>query len=152
MLATLLTAALTVIGFIIGQVSEGAYKWDEDLGSTLQYTSGFLTGVYGLWNIYIFGLLFLYAPSHKTWGNEDTHSTGTKPLLHHLFSNFSFLIFVNSFGLEKKNINMAFPGKSVLDLPFSIIICSPALKKRGGVNVGVDYLKSSSSLWVNPSQ
>ncbi len=29
-----------------------------------------------MWNIYIFGLLFLYAPSHKTWGNEDTHSTG----------------------------------------------------------------------------
>lgn len=76
MLATLLTAALTVIGFIIGQVSEGAYKWDDDLGTTLQYTSGFLTGVYGMWNIYIFGLLFLYAPSHKTWGNEDTHSTG----------------------------------------------------------------------------
>lgn len=76
MLATLLTAALTVIGFIIGQVSEGAYKWDEDLGTSLQYTSGFLTGVYGMWNIYIFGLLFLYAPSHKTWGNEDTHSTG----------------------------------------------------------------------------
>jgi hypothetical protein len=35
-----------------------------------------LPGVYGMWNIYIFGLLFLYAPSHKTWGNEDTHSTG----------------------------------------------------------------------------
>jgi len=76
MLSTLVTAALTVIGFIIGQVSEGAYKWDEDLGSTLQYSSGFLTGVYGMWNLYIFALIFLYAPSHKTWGNEDTHSTG----------------------------------------------------------------------------
>ena len=40
MLATVLTAALTVIGFIIGQVAEGAYKWDEDLGESLQYTSG----------------------------------------------------------------------------------------------------------------
>lgn len=76
MLATVFTAALTVIGFIIGQVAEGAYKWDEDLGSTLEYTSGFMTGVYGMWNIYIFGLLFLYAPSHKSWGNEDTASTG----------------------------------------------------------------------------
>ena len=28
----------------VGQVSEGAYKWDEDLGTSLQYTSGFLTG------------------------------------------------------------------------------------------------------------
>jgi len=76
MLATLVAAALTVIGFIIGQVSEGAYKWDEDIGSTLQYSSGFLTGVYGMWNLYIFALLFLYAPSHKSWGNEDTLSTG----------------------------------------------------------------------------
>ena len=93
MLATVLTAALTVIGFIIGQVAgkspirthwpdvsiihiaEGAYKWDEDLGETLQYTSGFMTGVYGMWNIYIFGLLFLYAPSHKQWGNEDQETS-----------------------------------------------------------------------------
>lgn len=76
MLATVFTAALTVIGFIIGQVAEGAYKWDEDLGDTLEYTSGFMTGVYGMWNIYIFGLLFLYAPSHKQWGNDDNLSTG----------------------------------------------------------------------------
>ena len=76
MLATVLTAALTVIGFIMGQVAEGAYKWDEDLGDSLQYTSGFMTGVYGLWNIYIFGLMFLYAPSHKHWGDDDNLSTG----------------------------------------------------------------------------
>jgi len=76
MLSTLVAAALTVIGFIVGQVSEGAYKWDEDLSSSLEYTSGFLTGVYGMWNLYIFGLIFLYAPSHKKWGNEDTVSTG----------------------------------------------------------------------------
>ena len=41
----------------------------------LQYT-GFLTGVYGLWNIYIFGLIFLYAPSHKHWGDEDNLNIG----------------------------------------------------------------------------
>ena len=35
-----------------------------------------MTGVYGLWNIYIFGLIFLYAPSHKPWGDEDNLSTG----------------------------------------------------------------------------
>ena len=77
MLATVFTAALTVIGFIIGQVEEGGTKWDEDIreSGALEYTSGFMTGVYGLWNIYIFGLLFLYAPSHKTWANEDTTST-----------------------------------------------------------------------------
>jgi hypothetical protein len=49
-LATLLTSALTCVGFIVGRVSEGQYKWDEHI--TLEYTSGFLTGVYGKWNIH----------------------------------------------------------------------------------------------------
>jgi len=77
MLVTIFTAALTVIGFIIGQVQEGGTKWDEEIATSgaLEYTSGFMTGVYGLWNIYIFGLIFLYAPSHKVWANEDNSST-----------------------------------------------------------------------------
>ncbi|XP_053618611.1 protein wntless [Plodia interpunctella] len=74
MLATLLCAALTVIGFILGQVAEGQWKWDENI--KLEYTSAFFTGVYGMWNIYIFALLVLYAPSHKHWPvNENTSDT-----------------------------------------------------------------------------
>jgi len=69
MLATLVTACMTTVGFIIGQVSEGQYKWDENI--SLEYTSAFMTGVYGLWNIYIMGLIFLYAPSHKKWNNSE---------------------------------------------------------------------------------
>lgn len=43
MAVTLLCAALTVIFFIIGQVSEGHWKWgDQEVG--LEYTSAFLTG------------------------------------------------------------------------------------------------------------
>jgi hypothetical protein len=75
MMATLVTAALTTIGFIIGQVSDGQYKWDEDI--SLEYTSGFMTGVYGLWNIYIMGLIFLYAPSHKQWNSSEQQDTPT---------------------------------------------------------------------------
>ncbi|XP_022220381.2 protein wntless [Drosophila obscura] len=65
MLATLLCAALTVTGFIMGQMAEGQWKWNDDV--EIQLTSAFLTGVYGMWNIYIFALLILYAPSHKQW-------------------------------------------------------------------------------------
>ena len=74
MLATLFTAAMTTIGFILGQVSEGQYKWDENI--SLEYTSGFMTGVYGMWNVYVFALIFLYAPSHKNWPQQSEGGMG----------------------------------------------------------------------------
>ncbi|XP_045138085.1 protein wntless-like isoform X2 [Portunus trituberculatus] len=69
MLATLLCAAMTVIGFILGQVSEGQWSWDDNI--KLEYTSAFFTGVYGMWNIYTFALICLYAPSHKRWPKDQ---------------------------------------------------------------------------------
>lgn len=43
MMTTLLCAALTVIFFIISQVSEGSWKWGDD-DIALEYSSAFLTG------------------------------------------------------------------------------------------------------------
>lgn len=65
---TLFSSLESTLLHILPQVSEGRWKWDEDLD--LEYTSAFFTGVYGMWNIYIFALIILYAPSHKQWPSE----------------------------------------------------------------------------------
>ncbi|RWS05692.1 wntless-like protein [Dinothrombium tinctorium] len=76
LLATLVCAALTIIAYILGQVSEEAYQFDDEPYSTnLQWSSAMFTTVYAMWNCYIITLLILYAPSHKGLGpNVDTMS------------------------------------------------------------------------------
>lgn len=71
MLATLVCAALTVVGFVMGQMAEGQWKWNDNVD--IEVTSAFYTGVYGMWNVYIFALIVLYAPSHKQWATESSN-------------------------------------------------------------------------------
>ncbi len=38
--ATLLTSAVTAVGFILGRVAEGQYKWDDDI--SVDYSAGLM--------------------------------------------------------------------------------------------------------------
>lgn len=68
MLATLTCAAMTIVGFIYDQASEDQWVWRDHI--EIEYRSAFLTGVYGMWNIYILALIILYSPSHKQWPSD----------------------------------------------------------------------------------
>ncbi|XP_069560040.1 protein wntless homolog [Brachyistius frenatus] len=68
MLVTLACAAMTVIFVLLNQVSEGHWHL---AGYILQVHSAFITGIYGMWNLYVFTIIFLYAPSHKYNSNKS---------------------------------------------------------------------------------
>ncbi|KAF7487581.1 Protein wntless [Sarcoptes scabiei] len=67
LLGTFICATCTIIAYIMGQISEDQWYWDDQRSflSSLQWSSAMFTTVFALWNCYVMTLLILYAPSHK---------------------------------------------------------------------------------------
>lgn len=86
MYATLICAALTILGFVLGQMTEGQFKFKID-NFELEFSSAFSIGIYGMWNIYIFALLAFYAPSHKEWPVEQENIISEEIEFNNLPSN-----------------------------------------------------------------
>ena len=62
--STLFCAALTISFFIVNNVNDSAWHFSDE-NVSLNYTAGFFTGVYGMWNLYVTSVMIFYAPSHK---------------------------------------------------------------------------------------
>lgn len=65
LLSTLFCAGMTIAFFIINNINETHWRFSDTQEATLNYSGGFLTGVYGMWNIYVSAVMIFYAPSHK---------------------------------------------------------------------------------------
>lgn len=70
MVVTVLCAGLTVVFFIISSVNEAQWKFGDE-ESTVEISSALFTGIYGMWNTYVFAVVFLYAPSRSVPATDN---------------------------------------------------------------------------------
>ncbi|CAF0951418.1 unnamed protein product [Didymodactylos carnosus] len=64
LIATIICAILTVIWFCLSQFYETHWIWEhENTPPKIHYSGAFITGVYGMWNLYVFAILLLFSPS-----------------------------------------------------------------------------------------
>ncbi|CAF0861246.1 unnamed protein product [Didymodactylos carnosus] len=64
LIATVICAILTVVWFCLSQFYETHWVWEyENKPPKIHYSGAFITGVYGMWNLYVFAVLLLFSPS-----------------------------------------------------------------------------------------
>ncbi|CAF3479268.1 unnamed protein product [Rotaria sp. Silwood1] len=62
LLTTILCAVLTIIWYYLSQIYETQWVWNKEKPSKIQYSGAFITGIYGMLNIYVFAVLILFSP------------------------------------------------------------------------------------------
>ncbi|CAF0948142.1 unnamed protein product [Adineta ricciae] len=62
LLSTILCAVLTIVWYCLSQIYETEWVWDADQRPKIHYTGAFITGIYGMLNLYVFAVLILFSP------------------------------------------------------------------------------------------
>ncbi|CAF3221300.1 unnamed protein product [Rotaria socialis] len=62
LLTTILCAIITIVSYYLSQLDETYWVWNTEKPAKIQYSGAFITGVYGMLNIYVFAILVLFSP------------------------------------------------------------------------------------------
>ncbi|UJR28563.1 hypothetical protein I4U23_009796 [Adineta vaga] len=62
LLSTILCAVLTIVWYCLSQIYETEWVWDAEKRPKIHYSGAFITGIYGMLNIYVFSVLILFSP------------------------------------------------------------------------------------------